>query len=1381
MQLFSRKRPILKATSTLVVLLAFLVNFALSPSIGYAGLLGLPSPGTMVPLSSGFIPTILRGIRIHPDNPFEFDFIVDNGNSGLEGDELKKEGEKIIRYFLASMTLPEKDVWVNLSPYEKDRIVSDSLGFTEMGRDMLAQDYLLKQVTASLIYPENDLGKEFWDRVYEKAYLEHGTTNIPMNTFNKVWIIPEEATVFEEGDTAYVVESKLKVMLEEDYLAMTQGKKHKAAGKEATSSISSEIVREIIIPEIEKEVNEGKNFSALRQITNSWILATWFKKNFKKSLLGRVYSDQSKVEGIDIEDKEVSKKIYGRYLQAFKKGVCDYIKIDYDKYSKKHVPRKYFSGGVVLASSAIKSYERGSDAVIPEKAQQGLTTFTRRAERAISRGGMFILTGVMLVAGSIAPKFSLAKDGGEAASKKVVPSGITYPNEYGADQHMPGLLNMPGLPVAEGGSGDAPANPPVGETGKHDYLENLGGQHGMIESKFKGVVTEGSRSFYTFENTSIKTGASLGETHFRVTVRGGQPFLEYTVYSGEESNNYYNNSAKKWSRAGRGEVTDRIELKGEAQDEGRFLKIREEAQAVVDHAYNFGVGADVAPTTLGNLVALAYRNIQQRIWEIIKDAGDLFEGKKSYSLDVDSSGRVSISTEGLSSDKEVYEKPTNYEVTYNPQQDQSVTLRVVQIDVSGTIDSKELQQEFNALTFMVENGGEQDLYLIGLSGGNNAELENLDFMSKQNALKTIEEMGSRYDKGNGNTLYIEKTLDVQKKTREKKEELEALGKEVKVEASAISDYQQDSDEIGDQRLTEDEYVNGATREGGYTLEGGIYKKVVQGWKDLGVKNVNNFHVETEGEVSPLKDLMEKEGGQIFIPVKADLSNLVKVVEESQKEEVLSIQVPATVNKEKVSVYVVNKEGGILENLVVNGANQKLNENQVSYDTTGFNDGFVYLDQTLDQTNLIFSDSLNVKLTGAEEVTVKMIPRIKKHDLQAQQGEKIVGVDVSTSMTGSTLRKILKVTKEISSEGSYVQYVSDEVKAEGEIGGNTNLPLLATDVFDKALEKGDQGEVVDVIFISDVNSNEGDLSRYLLSKRPGSSMSRAEEFIEQGHRLTLVTKDETRQRMEFALKKQGAEGKVPSPSDVLKQDMSVVGNRNWHMIMAYLVELTRENGSKIISSGRLEGAVEKLSESHLRTGEFEISEDFDVQFVEVKWTDQDGATHTRRLTVQKTPGHAKDFKNVKEITGGEFEKLEIKKAEAKKPSVEENSSGDKTFFVDPKNINDAYSAEQQRISDQANKAINPTPNEIKAGIEKAVNKALGGSSKASPTGGIDLDAEELELKIKGSGIDFTLPENLKNLDPSQIPGLIPTIINIVPITNISNLWDESSPEPLAYLD
>jgi len=306
----------------------------------------LPAPGVMVHLSPAFNPPILKGIKVYPDNPFKFDFILDKGDSQLRNDQLKDESAKLIKYFLASLTIPEKDLWVNLSPYEKDRIIPQSFGLTEMGRDLLAEDYMLKQITASLIYPDDSIGKKFWKRIYEEAKKKFGTTNIPVNAFNKVWIVPEKAIVYEDSTegTAYVVESKLKVMLEQDYLSLEKHKgiqSHKAHFKD-TNQIGSQILREVVIPELSKEVNENKNFSHLRQIYNSLILATWYKNKIKDSILGQVYVNKNKVAGVNIGDSEEKDRIYQRYLWAFKKGVFNYIKED---IGKKQIPRKYFSGG----------------------------------------------------------------------------------------------------------------------------------------------------------------------------------------------------------------------------------------------------------------------------------------------------------------------------------------------------------------------------------------------------------------------------------------------------------------------------------------------------------------------------------------------------------------------------------------------------------------------------------------------------------------------------------------------------------------------------------------------------------------------------------------------------------------------------------------------------------------------------------------------------------------------------------------------------------------------------------------------------------------------------------------------------------------------------
>ena len=146
----------------------------------------LPEPATLMQASQAFNPVSLAGIRIYPDNPFKFEFIVDEGDSKLTNKQLQKEASRLINYFLAGLTIPASDLWVNLSPYEKEIIIPEELGLTEMGRDMLGEDYILKQLVSSLTYPESPLGERFWQKVYEKAYQLYGTTDIPLNTFNKV-------------------------------------------------------------------------------------------------------------------------------------------------------------------------------------------------------------------------------------------------------------------------------------------------------------------------------------------------------------------------------------------------------------------------------------------------------------------------------------------------------------------------------------------------------------------------------------------------------------------------------------------------------------------------------------------------------------------------------------------------------------------------------------------------------------------------------------------------------------------------------------------------------------------------------------------------------------------------------------------------------------------------------------------------------------------------------------------------------------------------------------------------------------------------------------------------------------------------------------------
>src|SRR5476649_2521772 len=99
-----------RAKIALGLIFSFLVNSfgpvptaIAEPILGVEGEFHLPAPGILVHLSPEFNPPILKGIKVHPDNPFRFDFILDKGDSELSNDQIKDESSKLIKYFLASL------------------------------------------------------------------------------------------------------------------------------------------------------------------------------------------------------------------------------------------------------------------------------------------------------------------------------------------------------------------------------------------------------------------------------------------------------------------------------------------------------------------------------------------------------------------------------------------------------------------------------------------------------------------------------------------------------------------------------------------------------------------------------------------------------------------------------------------------------------------------------------------------------------------------------------------------------------------------------------------------------------------------------------------------------------------------------------------------------------------------------------------------------------------------------------------------------------------------------------------------------------------------------------------------------------------------------
>lgn len=302
----------------------------------------------------------LEGIRFSRNAPYHVEAMFTQANPGTaQRFSLRQEASRQMRYFLAALAVPEDDLWVNLSPWEPERTIAPVLGMTELGQDMLAQDYVLKYVTALLMHPDTSSGREFWRRVYARAYANFGTADVPVSSISKVWIVPQSAVVAQgenaQGTSgAVVTRARLKVMADVDYQRLVRGAVMSPA-QEAADGLARAVLNEVIVPVLEEEVNEGEAFTRVRQIYKALILAHWFRQNVKNSPLARGYVNRNGVRGILSADTGAVEQLYTRYRSIYDKGVYRLIREDFQEKEADPVVRQYVSGGLVFGGRSMSA------------------------------------------------------------------------------------------------------------------------------------------------------------------------------------------------------------------------------------------------------------------------------------------------------------------------------------------------------------------------------------------------------------------------------------------------------------------------------------------------------------------------------------------------------------------------------------------------------------------------------------------------------------------------------------------------------------------------------------------------------------------------------------------------------------------------------------------------------------------------------------------------------------------------------------------------------------------------------------------------------------------------------------------------------------------
>lgn len=309
----------------LVFVASFLALELLQIKQSEAALLSLPEPNSILESSADFSLAQLKGLKIDLKDPYNLSFIIEHGD---QKELSQQNATELIRFFMAALAIPREELWVNLSPYENNRIINQRLEETELGEVFLKQDYVLKQLSSSLTSPTTTLGKDYWKQ------LEEDLSASEKDAFNKVWVSPQGSEIFVKEDTVIINSASLKVQTEADYLAMKENNLSKTSKSQAM---------ELILAELSREINQGKHFSRLRQVYNALILADWFKNTLKESVYSK-YIDSQQMENLDLAQEDLKEKVWQLYCKSFNDGVYKTVK------KENKVKRSYFSGGLGFES-----------------------------------------------------------------------------------------------------------------------------------------------------------------------------------------------------------------------------------------------------------------------------------------------------------------------------------------------------------------------------------------------------------------------------------------------------------------------------------------------------------------------------------------------------------------------------------------------------------------------------------------------------------------------------------------------------------------------------------------------------------------------------------------------------------------------------------------------------------------------------------------------------------------------------------------------------------------------------------------------------------------------------------------------------------------------
>lgn len=295
-----------------------------------------------VPRRPGGIDFSTMELRYLSDSPdgvqyaFEADDNLDEEENpsfgGLENAELTSDA------LFTWLALPVQSFWVNLNPDQPDKIVDPQLAKTDAGRVLLQADLRMKRTMAKTMVPDNPVGNRFWDS------LKH-VNGAPCWLSYRVWAEAAPASVRENGGELYILDAPLKVQAEPLQINTPSGPPCKQP--KDVQEQNFELIKTIIIPEVEKAVNTAPEYQDLRSVYHSRVAAEWIRQRneVKPGAYAKIIGSGN-VDQWPARTPWKPTDVFAEYLKSYKEGDFKFER----KYEQdgELLTFEFVTGGVIL-------------------------------------------------------------------------------------------------------------------------------------------------------------------------------------------------------------------------------------------------------------------------------------------------------------------------------------------------------------------------------------------------------------------------------------------------------------------------------------------------------------------------------------------------------------------------------------------------------------------------------------------------------------------------------------------------------------------------------------------------------------------------------------------------------------------------------------------------------------------------------------------------------------------------------------------------------------------------------------------------------------------------------------------------------------------------